>query len=61
MAGLAISEAAMVEGYARPVVTIVAQRALAGVVIGWPPVAGLAIVQPVVIEGNNSPVGYGVA
>ena len=61
MAGLAIGEAVMVEGYACPVVAIVAQGALAGVVIGGSAVAGLAIVQAVVIEGNNSPVGYGVA
>ena len=61
MAGLAVGEAAMIEGYACPVVTIVAQGALARVVIGGSAVAGLAIVQAVVIEGDKSPVGYGVA
>lgn len=34
---------------------------LAGKVIGRPSVTGLAIVQAAVVEGDNAPVGYGVA
>ena len=46
----------MAKGRLLPVIGIVALRALAAEVIGWPGVAGLAVVQTVMAERHLSPV-----